>query len=346
MQSIKFQKGKLFYLDQSKLPAQELWRSCLTLDSGYQAIKKLRVRGAPLIGVFAAYCICIHLKGLSLQKDTFFRQFNSACNYLRGCRPTAVNLAWALDRLEMVAAESRHLSLSRIKRVIVAEAKLIHRQDRLTCKKIAEFGSKLIKKNENILTHCNTGFLATAGCGTALGIIYEANSEGKNLTVYVDETRPLLQGSRLTAWELSKKRLKHKLISDNSAAFLMQKKKIDSVFVGADRITAFGNTANKIGTYNLAVLARQHKLPFYVAAPTSTFDLSLAKKEDIAIEERPDLEVKKVLNKVLVAPEKTTCLNYAFDITPPSFISGFITDQGIIYPPYQKNIKAFLGSRK
>ncbi len=339
MKSIKFKNNKLFYLDQTKLPNRQCWNNCRTIKSGWGAIKKLKIRGAPLIGVFAAYCICIHLRNLPDEKDIFFKQLKQALNYLKNCRPTAVNLSWAVERLEKVSLENRQKTVKQIKKMIIKEAKLIHREDILTCKKISGHGATLIKKDESILTHCNTGFLAASGTGTALGAIFRAKQQGKNLIVYVDETRPLLQGARLTAWELTKKRIKHFLITDNSAALLMQKKKIDKIFVGADRITASGDTANKIGTYNLAVLAKCHNIPFYVVAPQSTFDLSMEGGEEISIEQRDELEVKKVLGQILICPGRTKALNFAFDLTPSKFITAIVTDRGIIYPPYKKNIK-------
>ncbi len=342
MQAIKYKNKKLFYLDQRKLPEQESWRSVDTLKAARQAIKELRVRGAPLIGVFSAYSICVHLDNLSKNKNLFFEQIGEAFDYLKKSRPTAVNLSWALDRLAKVVVSNRSKDIEQIKKRVIQEAKLIHKEDKLICQKIAERGAKLIKKNDRIITHCNTGFLAASGVGTALGVIYQSAKEGKSPTVYVDETRPLLQGSRLTAWELVQKRIKHFLIPDNTAAFLMQKNEVDKILVGADRITSFGDVANKIGTYNLAVLAKQHKIPFYVAAPGSTFDLDLDKGEDIIIEQRSQDEVKNIRGKLTIAPYQTKAFNFAFDVTPSRLITGLITDRGIIYPPYRKNIKKLI----
>jgi methylthioribose-1-phosphate isomerase len=342
VKSIKFKNKKLFYLDQTKLPGQEVWRELTTIQSGQEAIKDLRVRGAPLLGVFAAYCICIHLDALSKRKHFFLKQLKKSFNFLKTARPTAVNLFWALDRLDKVVSKNENKTVKEIKELIIKEAKLIHQEDILTCEKLADFGAALLKNNENVLTHCNTGFLAASGQGTALGIIFKAKQQGKNPTVYIDETRPLLQGARLTAWELYKKKIKSFLITDNSAAFLMQNKMIDSIIVGADRITASGDTANKIGTYNLAVLADYHNIPFYVAAPQSTFDLSLQKGEDIVIEKRDGVEVKKVLGGAFICPAETKALNFAFDLTPSRLITAIITDKGVVYPPYKKNIKKLI----
>ncbi|MCF7873606.1 MAG: S-methyl-5-thioribose-1-phosphate isomerase [Candidatus Omnitrophica bacterium] len=342
MHSVKFTNNKLFYLDQTKLPKKEVWRSCRTIKSGWKAIKDLKVRGAPLIGVFAAYCICIHLDKLSKTKSIFFKQLKQSFDYLKSSRPTAVNLFWALDRLAKVSLENEQKTVKQIKKDIVKEAKDIHRQDIETCSQLSNYGATLIKNNESILTHCNTGFLATSGQGTALGVIFQAKKQGKNPTVYVDETRPLLQGARLTAWELKKKKVNSFLITDSSAAYLMQNKMIDKIFLGADRITALGDTANKIGTYSLAVLAKYHKIPFYVVAPLSTFDLNLKKGKDIAIEQRDQKEVKEILGQTLICPRETKAVNFAFDITPSKFIKAIVTDRGIVYPPYKKNIEKLI----
>lgn len=341
MQAVRFKDKNLFYLDQTKLPSKEVWRRCSKLEAGYQAIKELRVRGAPLIGVFAAYCVCIHLDRLSGNKNIFFSQLKKSLDYLRSSRPTAVNLFWALDRLAVVAWQNKQKELPQIKKLLIKEAELIHRQDQLVCQKLSDYGSTLIGKKDKVLTHCNTGYLATSGQGTALGIIYQAKKQGKGLTVYATETRPLLQGSRLTAWELAKKKIKYFLITDSTAAFLMRQNKINKVFVGADRITASGETANKIGTYSLAVLSRYHRIPFYVAAPASTFDLNLNKGADIIIEQRNQEEVRKVLGKS-ISPRKAKCVNFAFDVTPSRLITAIVTEKGIIYPPYKKNIKKLI----
>ena len=227
MRSLKFKNNRLFYLDQTQLPLKEVWRQCRNLEDGFLAIKQLRVRGAPLIGVFAAYCICIHLKKLSSSKAVFLKQFKKALKDLEACRPTAVNLSWALKRLK-AAAKGRDVLA--IKKALLEEARAIHGQDVLLCQKMATYGVKLIKKQDRILTHCNTGFLATSGDGTALSVIYEAARKYKNkITVYADETRPLLQGSRLTAWELLKRKVPSFVICDNMAASLMKQGKIDKV---------------------------------------------------------------------------------------------------------------------
>ena len=338
MCSIKFKNRRLFYLDQTKLPLKEEWQECKSFGSGYKAIKELQVRGAPLIGVFAAYCLYLHLKNKSLEKKKFLEEFKRASKQLKSCRPTAVNLAWALQRLEQTVLKNQDKSVARIKEAILKEAKVINREDILLCRHMAEQGVELIKKGDRILTHCNAGFLATSGDGTALAVVYKAHNLYKDIKVYVDETRPLLQGSRLSAWELMKKKIPVKIICDNMAATLMKQGKIDKVFVGADRIAANGDTANKIGTYSLAVIAHYHKIPFYVVAPLSSFDLKLKTGNFIPIEERSKEEVKKVLNKVYIAPLKADACNPAFDITPNKLITAIVSDKGIIYSPFTKNI--------
>jgi methylthioribose-1-phosphate isomerase len=346
MKAIIFKNNRLFYLDQRYLPSKEIWRECKTLKEGYSAIKHLKIRGAPLIGVFSAYCICIALNKFSPHKNIFLRQLKEAIEYLKKSRPTAVNLSWALERLEKVVLQYKDREVSIIKKEIVKEAKKIHKEDIDLCKKMAEFGAGLIKPGDRILTHCNTGFLATSGQGTALAVIYKAHQIYNNIKIYVDETRPLLQGARLTCWELKKKKINFSLICDNMAAYLMQKKKIDKIFVGADRIAANGDVANKIGTYNLAVLAHRHKVPFFVVAPSNSFDLKLKKGETIPIEERNEDEVRKVLNKVYIAPKGIKVWNPAFDITPHRYIKAIITEKGIIKPPFRENIRKILEKRR
>lgn len=342
MNAIKFKNNRLFFLDQTQLPLKEVWRECKTVNDGYDAIKHLKVRGAPLIGVFAAYCACVELQFLSSDKTTFLRQLEKTLRYLASCRPTAVNLAWALTRLEKVADKNKEKNIPRIKSEIVKEAVAIHTEDVRLCDRMAVYGEPLIREGDRVLTHCNAGFLATSGAGTSLAVICKAHEQGKKIKVYVDETRPLLQGIRLTAWELKKKKILYEIISDSTAAYLMQQGLIDKVFVGADRIAANGDTANKIGTYNLAIVAAYHAVPFYVVAPFSTFDLRLATGDQIPIEERNPDEVRMILGKVSVAPKKINVFNPAFDVTPNNLITAIVSDKGIIYPPYQKNIAIIL----
>ena len=248
MKALKFRNNRLFYIDQTKLPLKEVWRECKNLNQGYKAIKELQVRGAPLIGVFAAYCICVSLKSLSFNRGVFLKQVAAQLKHLRGARPTAVNLSWALQRIEKIIASNKEKEVAGLRQAIIKEARAIHSEDVRLCENMAGYGARLINKGDRVLTHCNTGFLATSGEGTALAVISKAHKIRRDIMVYVDETRPLLQGARLTAWELMKDKVPCRLICDNMAAYLMQKKKINKIFVGADRIAANGDTANKIGT--------------------------------------------------------------------------------------------------
>jgi len=343
MRAIKFKNKRLFYIDQTKLPLKELWKECKGLDSGYKAIGELQVRGAPLIGVFAAYCLYVHFRNKSLTKKKFLSEFKKASKRLKSCRPTAVNLAWALKRLEKVVSKNENKSMACTKKMILKEAQAINLEDILLCERMANYGVKLIKKGDRILTHCNAGFLATSGEGTALAVIYKAHELYKDIGVYADETRPLLQGARLSAWELTKRGVPTTVICDNMAAILMSEGKIDKIFVGADRIAANGDAANKIGTYGLAILANYHKIPFYVVAPFSTFDLKLKSGKSIPIEERNKDEVRKLVNKIEVAPKRVKVYNPAFDVTPNKLITAIVSDKGVIRPDFKKNIKKVLG---
>ena len=308
------------------------------------AIKRLEVRGAPLIGVFSAYCLAVHLKHLSGKKENFLRELEESLKELSAARPTAVNLSWALARIKQVVSEAKTQDISFIKLLVLKEAKAIHKEDILLCRSMADYGVSLIKRGDRILTHCNTGFLAASGEGTALAVISAAARKYRNdLIVYADETRPLLQGARLTAWELSKKKIPFFVICDNTASLLMAQGKIDKVILGADRIAANGDTANKIGTFGVAIAAKYHKIPFYAVAPFSSFDLSLKSGEQIPIEQRNPNEVRKIVHKIEVAPGQAKVYNPAFDVTPGELITAIVTDKGIIRPPYQKNIRKVLG---
>ncbi|MCM8831625.1 MAG: S-methyl-5-thioribose-1-phosphate isomerase [Candidatus Omnitrophica bacterium] len=338
MRAISFKNDRLFYLDQSGLPTKEIWKECKSLKDGISAIRNLEVRGAPLLGVFVGYVLYIASKNFSSSKKNFLKQFNHALNSLKNSRPTAINLFWSLNKIENAVKSNIEKDVNTLKKLILKLAKQIDYQDRLLCENIANFGIKLIEDGDVILTHCNTGSLATAGIGTALGIIYNAYKKFKNIKIYVDETRPLLQGARLTAWELYKRKIPCTVICDNMAAYLMQQKKINKIIVGADRITAYADVANKVGTYNLAVLAYYHKIPFYVVAPFSSFDLKIKNGKDIPIEQREPCEVQK-LNNIYITPKKVSVYNPAFDVTPSKLITAIVTDRGIIKPPYKKSIK-------
>lgn len=338
MQTIQYNNGKLVLLDQTLLPNTVNYVEYDNyLDVGV-AIQRMVVRGAPAIGVAAAYALVLaanEYKDLSLIE--FKDGMKKAIAYLAKSRPTAVNLFWALERMERLLP-GEGLSKQEIIQSLEKEAREIELEDLRMNKMMGEIGQELIGPNSNVLTHCNAGALATAGFGTALGVIRAAFANGKIKRVYADETRPLLQGARLTVFELMEDGIPVTLITDNMAAYCMRQRLIDCVIVGADRIAANGDVANKIGTYGLAVLAQFHKLPFYVAAPYSTFDLNIATGDEIPIEERDYLEVRKI-GKNWITPKEADVINPAFDITPAKLITAIITDQGIIKPDYQKNIK-------
>lgn len=347
MKSMYFKHDQLWYLDQTQLPLKEKWYAARTRENVYEAIRKLKIRGAPLIGVFSAYGVYVGVKKINkTQKTRFLKETYKIIEYLKTTRPTAVNLFWALERIKTIVSRNEHKNIAQIKKAVLQEAKMIHRQDEQLCSRIGRYGAKLIDKGDSILTHCNAGSLATAGCGTALAVIFAAaRAYGKkNVHVFADETRPLLQGARLTAWELTKEKIPATLITDNMAGFLMQQGKIHKIVVGADRVAANGDVANKIGTYSVAVLAKYHRIPFYVAAPFSTFDLTKKTGREIPIEQRASDEIKNVVGKAVIAPKKIPVYNPAFDVTPHRLITAIITDRGIIKPPYGKNIRKMFKS--
>ncbi len=347
MRAIKFRNNRLFYLDQTCLPVREVWQECRSLSDAVEAIRQLKVRGAPMIGVFAAYSLYIAVRDRRDESPaSLLKYFDKACTALIKSRPTAVNLAWAVERVREAAKSCRKEKVKKVISTVISEAKAIDHQDVKLCAAIGKYGLKLIRSGDVLLTHCNAGLLATAGNGTALAVIYEAARKFKNIRVYADETRPLLQGARLTCWELMKNKVGVTLICDNMAADLMRRGLIDKIIVGADRITAQGDVANKIGTYGLAVNAFYHKVPFYVAAPFSTFDLTIDKGEDIPIEQRSAGEVRRILGKLAVAPREVPVYNPAFDVTPHKLITAIITDRGIIRPPFSKNIKRIFSNKK
>ncbi|MFA5794392.1 MAG: S-methyl-5-thioribose-1-phosphate isomerase [Candidatus Brocadiia bacterium] len=325
-------KGYLKIIDQTKLPAKLTYVKCRTLLQIIKAIKTLQVRGAPAIGVtagFGAFIAARSIKANSFRQ--FYQLYNSLTKQLVSSRPTAVNLKWAVDRINRLVLFNRNRPLDWLKAAIFAEAMRIFREDLATCDAIGRNGVRLIKNNMSVLTHCNTGFLATAGAGTALSVLYRAKKLGKRFKVYADETRPLLQGARLTTWELKQKHIDVTLLCDDMAGSLMSSGNVDLVIVGADRIAANGDTANKIGTYQLAVLARYHRVPFYVAAPMSTFDFKLKSGRQIPIEFRRPEEVTHMSGRP-IAPAGIKAYNPAFDVTPAKLITGWITEKGIILP--------------
>lgn len=337
--TILYQNKKLKIIDQRLLPQRFVIRECRNLREVHHYIKTLALRGAPAIGVFAAYGLYIGIKDIKTSnRKFFFRRLTANADYLKTARPTAVNLFWAVDRMKGVALENRRKAISQIKKVLLDEAKRIQAEDESMCERIGRNGARLIRSGDVILTHCNAGSLATAGMGTALAVIYQAKKEKKRIKVYVDETRPLLQGARLTAWELMKRKVEVTLICDNMAAALMRQGKIDKVIVGADRIARNGDFANKIGTYNLAVLAKVHNIPFYVAAPSSTFDSEIKDGSGIPIEERDPDEVRKIAGRY-TAPKDVKVYNPAFDVTPNRLISVIITEKGVFKKPYTRSLK-------
>jgi len=319
-------------IDQRALPEAEITRDLETADAVADAIRTLQVRGAPLIGIAAAMGVVAAMRDhRAVPRAEFLRRVEQLAELLGKARPTAVNLRWALDRMVRVAVATPgdgDVLWQRLR----AEANAIWDEDREMCRRIGECGLAVVKDGANVLTHCNTGALATGGIGTALAPIYLAHEQGQRVHVYIDETRPLLQGSRLTAWELMRAGVPCTLITDGAAATLMHHKKVDVVLVGADRICANGDFANKIGTYWLAVLAQHHGVPFYCAAPWSTVDETLASGDLIPIEQRAAAEVTVIVGRP-IAPDGVNALNPAFDVTPARFVKGFITDRGIMQPP-------------
>ena len=326
--------GAVRIIDQRVLPESAITRDLETADAVVDAIRTLQVRGAPLIGIAAAMGLVAATRDQrSVAREDFLERLTQLATLLGGARPTAVNLRWALDRMVRVA-EATPGDGSALWDRLRAEATAIWDEDRDMCRRIGEHGLRVLKDGANVLTHCNTGALATGGIGTALAPIYLAHEQGRQVHVYVDETRPLLQGSRLTAWELMQAGVSCTLITDATAATLMQQGKVDVVLVGADRICANGDFANKIGTYGLAVLAQHHGVPFYCAAPWSTVDAALARGNLIPIEQRAGAEVTVVAGRP-IAPDGMPALNPAFDVTPAGYVKGFITDRGIVQPPFR-----------
>jgi methylthioribose-1-phosphate isomerase len=344
LKTLEWNKGRLKILDQLQLPGKTVYATSLDVKQTAEAIRSMKLRGAPLIGVAAGYGMAqAVLKSKAKTYEALRKDLEKAGALLKATRPTAVNLAWAVERMLSACDQLRDRRLLKIKEMLVAEAVRIHREDVATNESLGRTGAGLLRDGDRVLTHCNTGALATAGHGTALGVIFSAVAEGKKISVWVDETRPYLQGARLTTYELKDAKIPHTLICDNTAGFLMARKQVDLVIVGADRITAQGDVANKIGTYSLAVLAYEHKIPFYVAAPVSTVDLNLERGEDILIEERPSEEVTRIAGKE-IAPKGTKALHLAFDVTPHRFISAIITEYGVIRAPFKEGLASVMAS--
>jgi methylthioribose-1-phosphate isomerase len=328
-------------IDQRKLPSEEIYVRCKTAAEVARAIKTMVIRGAPAIGVAAAMGIALGMrKSTATGTQKFAAEFYRTCEMMAATRPTAVNLFWAIERMKrtLAAAAEAGESVDQIKDRLEREADRIHDEDVASCKAMGAFGAEVVPANARILTHCNAGALATAGYGTALGVIRGAVEAGKQVTVLADETRPFLQGARLTAWELIRDGIPTTVITDNMAGAIMRMGQIDMVVVGADRIAANGDTANKIGTYTVAVLAREHNIPFYVAAPLSTIDLDTPDGQHIPIEERNAKEVTHIGGRQLT-PTGAEIRNPAFDVTPHHLIAGIITERGIFRPPFMESLK-------
>jgi methylthioribose-1-phosphate isomerase len=338
--------GFLRLIDQTMLPSELAYRDCRTVDDVWEAIRSLRVRGAPAIGVAAAYGVVLGLQECRLanrgQLQREPRLLSEITAFLRTSRPTAVNLFWALDRMEKHGLRLAPLvGPTEWMYAMLREARAIEDEDRRMCRAIGEHGAGLIAPESGVLTHCNAGSLATADYGTALAVMFVAAEQGKKFHVMVDETRPLLQGARLTAWELRQRGIDCTLICDSMAGWVMKQGKVQLVVVGADRIAANGDTANKIGTYSVALLAQAHGIPFYVAAPSTTFDLSLPSGDSIPIEQRDAREVTHGFGRA-TAPEGMPVYNPAFDVTPARLIAGIITDKGVISPVNEANVRSMV----
>ena len=331
--TVEWKDGAVRLLDQSRLPTHVEFVECRDYRAVAQAIRELKVRGAPAIGVTAAMGVALGAQAVAdTDYDTFANEVRKICDHLAASRPTAVNLFWALARMKDTLAALRNKTIAEIKAELVRESQAILEEDIALCKAMGRHGATLIHSGQTVLTHCNAGALATAGYGTALGVIRAAWEQGKQIRVFADETRPVLQGARLTAWELMQDKIPVTLITDNMAGALMRQGKIQLCVVGADRIAANGDVANKIGTYSVAVLARAHNIPFYVAAPYSTIDLNTASGADIPIEQRNPLEVTAIHGSHPVAPEGVEVFNPAFDVTPADLITGIITERGVFKP--------------
>ena len=337
--SVHWTGNSVQIIDQTYLPQKEVTIHLQSVGQVWDAIKKLKVRGAPAIGIAGAYGLYLGIRELPEGVfSTFYKECERVAEYLNSSRPTAVNLSWALNQILDTIYSQKDEPIATLKELALQTAIIIHKEDCRLCKAIGEYGVELIPDNARILTHCNTGSLATGQYGTAFSVILHAHNQKKVKNVWVDETRPLLQGARLTTWELQKEEIPFTLNIDSAAAFLMQQGKVDLVITGADRITKTGDTANKIGTYSLAVLANAHNIPFYVAAPYSTIDMGLENGRDIEIELRGDDEVTHFGNK-RTAPKHVQVYNPAFDITPHNLITAIITEKGVITPDYSKKFK-------
>ena len=337
VKTIEWRADTVRMIDQRLLPTREVVRTYDDYRGVAEAIRTMVIRGAPAIGVAAAMGVALGIKGFSGKKA--LRRFDLVAKTLRATRPTAVNLAWAVERMGRVLRDNIHLDEARLFRKMREAAISIYKEDLEVNRSLGRYGAKLIDKRATILTHCNAGALATAGYGTALGVVRAAREAGKKVDVFADETRPFLQGARLTAWELHKDHIPVTVIADNMAATILSKGRVSCVIVGTDRTAANGDVANKIGTYPLAVMARRHGVPFYVAAPLSSIDLTCKSGADIPIEERNPKEIVEFAGKQ-IAPKGVGVFNPAFDVTPASLVTAIITERGVARPPYTKSLRA------
>lgn len=343
IKTVELIDGAARMIDQTRLPTETVFVDCRSIEEVGHAIKTMIIRGAPAIGVAAAMGVSLGADAIEADNfESFYSELETKCDALAQSRPTAVNLAWGIERMKQVARDSKDQPLPDLKKRLRAEAQTICEEDIAANQSMGAFGQTLISDGNNILTHCNAGALATAGFGTALGVIRAAVNAGKKINVLANETRPFLQGARLTVWELMEDNIPVKLITDSMAGYFMQQSQVDVVVVGADRIAANGDIANKIGTYMVANLAKNHSIPFYVAAPISTLDLSLATGAEIPIEQRSADEVT-IINNKRMAPEGATVAHPAFDVTPNALVTAIITDKGIALPPFTESLKKLAG---
>lgn len=337
VKTIEWKNDRVIMLDQRLLPHREVYRSCRDYVQVADAIRAMVIRGAPAIGVAAAMGVA--LGALHAPDKSFDREFERIVALLGKTRPTAVNLFWALQRMRAVYLAQRGKGIAAARQALKQTALQIFTDDIAANKMIGKYGAPLLRNARQIMTHCNAGALATAGYGTALGVLRALKESGKKFEVYVNETRPFLQGARLTAWELKKEKIPATLVTDNMVGYLMQQGRVDAVVVGCDRVAANGDVANKIGTYTVAVLAKRHGIPFYVAGPTSSIDIDCRSGKDIPIEQRDAKEVSHIFGKAL-APKGTKVFNPAFDVTPAELVTAIITERGVINPPYPMNIRS------
>jgi methylthioribose-1-phosphate isomerase len=340
VKTIEWKNDRVIMLDQRLLPHREVYRVCRDYLQVAEAIRGMVIRGAPAIGVAAAMGAA--LGALTAPAKSFDKSFEKILGTLGKTRPTAINLFWALQRMRQVYTEHRSRGVDAVKQALKEEAQKIYKEDIAANRQLGKHGVSLLRDAKQIMTHCNAGALATAGYGTALGVLRALKESGKVFEVFVNETRPFLQGARLTAWELKKEKIPATLITDNMAGYLMQSGKVDAIVVGCDRVAANGDVANKIGTYTLAVLARRHSIPFYVAGPTSSIDIECPSGKEIPIEQRDPKEVSHIFGKAL-APKGIRVFNPAFDVTAQDLVSAIITEKGVIRPPYQQNIRSHVG---